>query len=40
MLETMDKLRFDCFRVGAAKENMEEMEACVGAMVLLSFDIS
>ena len=25
MLETMDKLRFDCFRVGAVKERIDEM---------------
>ena len=29
MLETMDKLRFDCYRVGTAKENMEEMEPVI-----------
>jgi formiminoglutamase len=40
MLETMDKLRFDCHRVGAAKENMEEMEPVLRNTHLLSFDIS
>ena len=40
MLETMDKLRFDCFRVGAAKENIEEMEPVIRNTHLLSFDIS
>ena len=25
MLETMDKLRFDCFRLGSVKDNIEEM---------------
>lgn len=40
MLETMDKLRFDCFRVGIAKENMEEMEPVIRNSHLLSFDIS
>ena len=40
MLETMDKLRFDCFRVGAAKENMEEMEPVLRNTNLLSFDIN
>lgn len=40
MLETMDKLRFDCFRVGTAKENMEEMEPVLRNTHLLSFDIS
>lgn len=40
MLETMDKLRFDCFRVGMAKDNMEEMEPVIRNSNLLSFDIS
>lgn len=40
MLETMDKLRFDCFRVGVARENMEEMEPVIRNSHLLSFDIS
>jgi arginase family enzyme len=40
MLETMDKLRFDCFRLGVAKENMEEMEPVLRNTNLLSFDIS
>ncbi|MEO6546964.1 MAG: formimidoylglutamase, partial [Ferruginibacter sp.] len=40
MLETMDKLRFDCFRVGVAKENMEEMEPVLRNTNLLSFDIN
>jgi formiminoglutamase len=40
MLETMDKLRFDCYRVGAAKENIEEMEPVIRNTNLLSFDIS
>lgn len=40
MLETMDKLRFDCYRVGLAKENMEEMEPVIRNTNLLSFDIS
>jgi formiminoglutamase len=40
MLETMDKLRFDCFRLGIAKENMEEMEPVLRNTHLLSFDIS
>jgi formiminoglutamase len=39
MLETMDKLRFDCYRVGIAKENMEEMEPVIRNTNLLSFDI-
>ncbi|MFN8250684.1 MAG: formimidoylglutamase [Ferruginibacter sp.] len=40
MLETMDKLRFDCFRVGMVKENIEEMEPVIRNTHLLSFDIS
>ncbi len=40
MLETMDKLRFDCFRVGTAKENIEEMEPVIRNTHLLSFDIN
>jgi arginase family enzyme len=40
MLETMDKLRFDCFRVGHIKENIEEMEPVLRNSNLLSFDIS
>ncbi|HEU4573871.1 MAG TPA: formimidoylglutamase [Chitinophagaceae bacterium] len=40
MLETMDKLRFDCYRVGHVKENMEEMEPVLRNSHLLSFDIS
>jgi len=40
MLETMDKLRFDCFRVGVARENMEEMEPVLRNTHLLSFDIN
>jgi formiminoglutamase len=40
MLETMDKLRFDCFRLGMVKENMEEVEPVIRNTNLLSFDIS
>lgn len=40
MLETMDKLRFDCYRVGVAKANIEEMEPVLRNTGLLSFDIS
>jgi formiminoglutamase len=40
MLETMDKLRFDCFRVGAVKEHIEEMEPVIRNAHLVSFDIS
>lgn len=40
MLETMDKLRFDCFRVGHIKESIEEMEPVLRSSSMLSFDIS
>jgi formiminoglutamase len=40
MLETMDKLRFDCFRVGNVKEHIEEMEPVLRNTQLLSFDIA
>ncbi len=40
MLETMDKLRFDCYRVGQVKEKMEEMEPVIRNTHLLSLDVS
>lgn len=40
MLETMDKLRFDCYRAGRVKERMEEMEPVIRNSDLFSFDIS
>ncbi|WP_430900297.1 MULTISPECIES: arginase family protein [unclassified Paraflavitalea] len=40
MLETMDKLRFDCYRVGTVKERIEEMEPVIRSCSLMSFDIS
>ncbi|MFY7898539.1 MAG: arginase family protein, partial [Chitinophagaceae bacterium] len=40
MLETIDKLRFDCFRVGKVKENVEEMEPAIRNSHMLSFDIA
>lgn len=40
MLETIDKLRFDCYRLGKVKENMEEMEPVIRQAALYSFDIS
>jgi formiminoglutamase len=39
MLETMDKLRFDCYRVGTVTENIDEMEPVMRNSHLLSFDI-
>ena len=40
MLETMDKLRFDCFRVGRVKEQIDEMEPVIRNCHLFSFDIT
>lgn len=40
MLETIDKLRFDCYRVGRVKEGIEEMEPAIRNTHLFSFDIS
>ena len=40
MLEVLDKLRFDCYRVGTAKESIEEMEPVLRNTNLLSIDIS
>jgi len=40
MLETMDKLRFDCYRLGMVKEHLDEMEPVLRNSNMLSFDIS
>lgn len=40
MLETLDKLRFDCYRLGKVRENMEEMEPVIRHSEMLSFDIN
>ena len=40
MLETMDKLRFDCYRVGKVKENIEEMEPVIRNSSMVSFDMA
>ncbi len=40
LLETLDKLRFDCYRVGIVKEMMEEMEPVFRNSDAVSFDIS
>lgn len=40
MLETIDKLRFDCYRAGRVKERIEEMEPVIRNSDLFSFDIS
>lgn len=40
MLETMDKLRFDCYRLGHIKEYINEMEPVLRNSGMLSVDIS
>lgn len=40
MLETIDKLRFDCYRVGTVRDNIDEMEPAIRNSNLFSFDIS
>ena len=40
VLETLDKLRFDCYRVGNVKEALDEMEPVIRNSHLFSFDIS
>ncbi|SKA15583.1 Arginase family enzyme [Chitinophaga eiseniae] len=40
MLETLDKLRFDCFRLGRIRENMEEAEPVLRHADLFSLDIN
>lgn len=40
MLETIDKLGFDCYRVGKVKEAIEEMEPAIRNADMCSFDIT
>lgn len=40
MLETLDKLRFDCYRLGKVRENIEEIEPVLRNTDLLSVDIN
>jgi formiminoglutamase len=40
MLETIDKLGFDCYRVGKVKESIEAMEPAIRNSELFSFDIA
>lgn len=40
MVENMDKLRFDCFRVGQVKEFIDEMEPVLRNCRMVSFDLS
>ncbi len=40
MLETLDKLRFDCYRLGKVRENIEEIEPVLRNTDLFSVDIN
>ncbi len=40
LLESIDKLRFDCYRVGKIKENIEDIEPIIRSTNLLGFDIN
>lgn len=40
MLETIDKLRFDCYRVGKVKDQITEMEPSIRSSNLVSFDMN
>lgn len=40
MLETLDKIRFDFFRLGRVKENIDDMEPVLRNSHLLSFDMN
>jgi formiminoglutamase len=40
MLETMDKLHFDCYRLGKTKEQIDEMEPVLRNSNMVSFDIA
>lgn len=39
MLETLDKLRFDCYRLGKVRENIEEIEPVLRNTDLFSVDV-
>jgi arginase family enzyme len=40
VLETIDKLRFDCFRVGRVQEKMEDVEPAIRSSHLISVDMN
>lgn len=40
ILQTMDRLRFDCFRVGVVKDALEEMEPVIRSSNMLSIDMA
>lgn len=39
-LETLDKLRFDCFRLGKVRDELKEMEPIIRSCHLLSIDLN
>jgi arginase family enzyme len=39
LLETLDKLRFDCYRLGNVRENLEEMEPVIRQSHMVSLDM-
>ncbi|TWW02342.1 formimidoylglutamase [Chitinophaga pinensis] len=40
MIETLDKLRFDCYRLGRVRENLEEIEPVLRNTDLFSIDVN
>ena len=40
LLETLDKLRFDCYRLGRVRENLEDMEPVLRSCSMLSVDMN
>lgn len=40
ILQTMDRLRFDCFRVGVVKDALEEMEPVIRSSNFVSVDVA
>jgi len=40
MIETLDKLRFDCYRLGHVRENINDMEPVLRNAHLFSFDLT
>lgn len=40
ILQTMDRLRFDCFRVGVVKDALEEMEPVIRSSHFVSVDVA
>jgi arginase family enzyme len=40
MLQTLDKLKFDLYRVGRVKEDISEVEPCIRSSNLFSFDVN